>query len=177
MSCSNAATRCKFSRPLAHGEVRCWRAGSLAAPEQLAVTSGGKLRRRSAGRAVLTTDHLRKTYRLGRRIRPGGRYFLRIERREVVAVDGISIEIREGEVLGLVGESGSGKSTLGRCLARLVDATQGRINFEGEDITTARGVGLRRFRGEVQIIFQNPASSRSIRGAVSERQSGARSIF
>jgi peptide/nickel transport system ATP-binding protein len=161
--CPHVLQQCRdevqILRPMAHGEVRCWRAGSLAPPEHLAVTSGDKLRRRSAGRAVLTADHLRKTYRLGQRIRPGGTYFLRIERREVVAVDGISIEIREGEVLGLVGESGSGKSTLGRCLARLVDATQGRIDFEGEDITTARGVGLRRFRGEVQIIFQNPASS------------------
>jgi peptide/nickel transport system ATP-binding protein len=153
-------------RPLAGGEVRCWRAGSLPRPERDAAWTRAARPERppDAGRtptrqALLSADHLRKVYPLGRRIRVGGAHLLRVERREVVAVDGISIAIREGEVLGLVGESGSGKSTLGRCLARLVDPTQGRIIFEGGDITRARGAGLRRFRGEVQIIFQNPTSS------------------
>ena len=153
-------------RPIAGGEVRCWRAGSLPRRERDAAHARAAhpegppdVGRTPEPQALLSADHLRKVYPLGRRIRIGGAHLLRVERREVVAVDGISIAIREGEVLGLVGESGSGKSTLGRCLARLIDPTQGQIIFEGEDITTARGAALHRFRGKVQIIFQNPTSS------------------
>jgi peptide/nickel transport system ATP-binding protein len=161
--CRDAA---QLLHPLAGGEVRCWRAGSLPRPERDAFPARATLAKRPrvvepapARLAPLSAEHIRKTYPLGRRLKMGGARLFRIERREVVAVDGISIVIREGEVLGLVGESGSGKSTLGRCLARLADPTQGRIIFKGEDITTARGAGLRHFRGDVQIIFQNPASS------------------
>ena len=62
-------------------------------------------------------------------------------------------------MLGLVGESGSGKSTLGQCIARLTEATAGKISFLDRDVTTARGDALRAFRRDVQIIFQNPMSS------------------
>ena len=54
----------------------------------------------------------------------------------VQAVDGVSLEVRRGETLGLVGETGCGKSTLARCLARLYDLTSGTVRFDGHDIST-----------------------------------------
>jgi peptide/nickel transport system ATP-binding protein len=77
----------------------------------------------------------------------------------VHAVDGISFNIRKGETLGLVGESGSGKSTTARLLLRLLDLTSGRIELEGEDITTASGGRLRDVRQKMQMIFQDPYAS------------------
>jgi len=85
----------------------------------------------------------------------------RIEDRdgEVRAVDDVSLDIEEGETLGLVGESGSGKSTLGRLILRLIEPTSGRISFAGTDVQAASGSDLRRLRREMQIIFQDPFGS------------------
>jgi len=77
----------------------------------------------------------------------------------VRAVDGVSIDIKSGETLGLVGESGCGKSTLGRTILRLLDPTGGSIHFKGSDITAFRGNQLRSLRKNMQIIFQDPYSS------------------
>ena len=77
----------------------------------------------------------------------------------VHAVDGISFTIRKGETLGLVGESGSGKSTTARLVLRLLDPTSGRVELEGQDITTATGPALRAVRQEMQMIFQDPYAS------------------
>ena len=75
------------------------------------------------------------------------------------AVDRVSLSIGRGETLGLIGESGSGKSTLGWLVARLHAPSGGRLDFEGEEITHLEGEALRRWRRNVQVVFQDPVSS------------------
>src|SRR5258708_34042275 len=77
----------------------------------------------------------------------------------VRAVDGVGLEIRRGETLGLVGESGCGKSTLARLITALMPVTAGSITFDGQDITRLRGGALRRVRRKMQMIFQDPFAS------------------
>lgn len=72
------------------------------------------------------------------------------------AVDGISFTIKQGETLGVVGESGSGKSTLGRVLLRLLDPTEGKVIFNGVDISNLSQRQIRPLREDMQIIFQDP---------------------
>ena len=84
------------------------------------------------------------------------------------AVDGVSFGIEEGKTLGVVGESGCGKSTLGRVILHLLDSTDGKIFFEGEDVTEVSGKKLRELRTKMQIIFQDPFSSLNPRMTVSQ---------
>ena len=102
--------------------------------------------------SILSIQNLSKDYTLS-----GG--FSRRSKDVVHAVENISLEIAEGETLGIVGESGCGKSTLGRMIVRLEDPTAGSILFEGKDLAKESNRALRSIRKRLQMIFQDPYAS------------------
>lgn len=101
---------------------------------------------------LLKIEHLKKNFPIR-----GGVFGKKIG--DVQAVDDVSFEIQRGETLGLVGESGCGKSTTGRMLLRLLEPSEGKIFFDGKDITNLSKQGLRKIRGQMQMIFQDPYAS------------------
>ena len=103
---------------------------------------------------ILRVEHLKKYFKT-----PAGMLH---------AVDDVSFSIEKGKTLGVVGESGCGKSTLGRKILHLLDSTDGKIFFNGEDITEVSKTQLKELRRNMQIIFQDPFSSLNPRMCVSE---------
>src|SRR5438270_806394 len=86
----------------------------------------------------------------------------------IKAVDGVDMEVRQGETLGLVGESGCGKSTLGRSVLRLIEPSEGTIEFDGKDITHIRTRAMKAVRADMQMIFQDPIGSLNPRMSVGD---------
>jgi peptide/nickel transport system ATP-binding protein len=106
---------------------------------------------------VLQAEKLTKTY-------VSGGFFEK--RRVVEAVKRVNLHVRRGETLGVVGESGSGKSTVARCIARLIEPSEGAILVEGTDVAKLSSGALRPHRKRVQIVFQDPYRSLNPRRSV-----------
>ena len=85
--------------------------------------------------------------------------FTRSGQSNLTAVNGISFDLLSGECLGIIGESGSGKTTAVNLITRLLDATEGRIFLDGEDITLKTGKSLRMIYRKMQMVFQTPTDS------------------
>ncbi len=111
--------------------------------------------------ALLEIRHLRKCFPVQKNL------FGKVQK-ELVAVDDVSFTVKPGETLGIVGESGCGKTTMGRTLLKLHEPTGGQIIFNGEDITNYSRGEMRRFRTDMQIIFQDPYSSLPPRATVGD---------
>ena len=114
---------------------------------------------RKDGITVLRTEKLGKTY-------SGSGFFQRA--RVVKAAVDVDLDIRKGETLGIVGESGSGKSTVARCIARLIDPTEGKVFLGDTEIATMKAGKLRPHRRKVQIVFQDPYRSMNPRITVGD---------
>ena len=105
---------------------------------------------------IVRTEGVTKHFPLGRSF---GEFLQGQPGLSVHAVDGVSLDIAPGMTLGLIGESGSGKTTLGWLIARVFPVTAGRVYFDGEDVSSLEGRVLRRWRKNVQVVFQDPVGS------------------
>jgi oligopeptide transport system ATP-binding protein len=120
------------------------------------------------GNALISIHGLKVHFNLG-----GGTLFDKLTggskvKKIVKAVDGVSLEIQNGETLGLVGESGCGKSTLGRALLRLIEPTDGQVFYNGKDLAHLSHSAMREQRKNLQMIFQDPYASLNPRMTVGQ---------
>lgn len=114
--------------------------------------SGRKEENGRKQRVILSVKHLSKDFRL-RSNSFGG------EKKTLHALSDVSIDIFEGETLGIIGESGCGKSTFGKCLVRLHEPTGGDVEYEGKSILKLKGKELKKIRRDLQMVFQDPFAS------------------
>jgi oligopeptide transport system ATP-binding protein len=105
---------------------------------------------------VLLVDNLQKQFPVRRSL---GQWMRRQPAQAVVAVDGVSLIVERGRVLGIVGESGCGKSTLARCILRLEEPDGGRVELDGSDLLAMPRRQLRGERRRMQMVFQDPYTS------------------
>jgi ABC-type glutathione transport system ATPase component len=108
--------------------------------------------------ALLSARRLRKSYSSGGLV----------HRSSVQVIDDVSLDVREGEVVGLVGSTGAGKSTLGMLLVRLLEADGGTVHFDGHDLLRAPGPELKALRAQLQMLFQDPFEALSPRLTIGE---------
>jgi peptide/nickel transport system ATP-binding protein len=167
--CAYAIARCQEEEPelepVDATRSACWVAQAASLPP-FADAAPARHATHEAARAqpqevLLTASNLRHYFPV-----PSETLFGRP--RHVHAVDGVSLELRRGDTLGIVGESGCGKSTLARCLLRLIDADSGTLTFMGRDITRLAGDELRRIRRHMQPIFQDPYASLNPRRRIAD---------
>jgi oligopeptide transport system ATP-binding protein len=119
---------------------------------------------RATEKPLLEAKELRKSYRRGGGVisgRAGGAT-------RFTAVDGVSLQVAEGETFAVVGESGCGKTTLARLLLRLIEPDSGEIRFAGQDLLSLGGAQLRAARRQMQMVFQDPFASLDPRMRVGE---------
>lgn len=144
--CTQAVPACADGRP------------PLVAPpgedgrRHVACTRGGVV-------SVLIARDLSKRYRSSSGV---------LRHQTVAAVESVSLDVREGEVVGLVGATGAGKSTLARLLVRLLDADSGSVELEGADLLAAKGDQLKHLRRRVQLLFQDPYEAMSPRMTIAQ---------
>ncbi|MDR2176793.1 MAG: ATP-binding cassette domain-containing protein [Treponema sp.] len=112
------------------------------------------------GNTLVSLQNVKKHYNIRRGV--FGKHY------QVRAVDGVSFDVRQGEVFGIVGESGCGKSTLGRMICRLESITEGDIDFDGDNLAGISDRKMLQLRRKVQMIFQDPYSSLNPRMTVSD---------
>jgi peptide/nickel transport system ATP-binding protein len=172
--CPFATDRCREEAP-ALVEVAPGRLAACHYPDQAAefreqaaleptwrrVASAGRHRRADPHPAAGDARRLAGRGRSPGAALPGRARLVSLRRRRgpervVHALDGVSFEVRRGEILGLAGESGSGKTTTGETLVRLQVPTAGHIRFQGEAVEHLRGARLRAFRRHAQMVFQDP---------------------
>ncbi len=139
-------------------EAACWRA---PLDELVLGCIAGAGRMSAASPPLLRAENLVKHFPIRQHLFGG-------QTAVVHAVDGVNFELRSGDTMALVGESGCGKSTVGRLVLRLLDATSGKVWFDGEDLMALPQPALRAKRRELQMIFQDPYSSLNPRMTVEQ---------